>query len=184
MNNILAALREANIQRLPLFKNRRGESYHNSTDGDEWTIEQWMNAVIGELGEAANIIKKIDRQDMTVDEARDMLADELADVMCYFDIYAYRRGCSLPVDLLKVPVNAPLANHTCAAVKILARIVEGKDVKRNIDVFTQGMYFCAMDAGIDLNEAIRKKFNRVSLRVEAAVFINDQYEVITDASKL
>ena len=103
-------LRAANTKRLPLFKNRRGEPAHSEPDGSDWKLSAWSNAVCGEQGEAANIIKKIERGDMTLDEARPLLAAELADTATYLDLLAFR-------------------------------------------------------AGIDLGEAIRAKFNEVSVRV-------------------
>ena len=79
------ALREANLKRLA----------HSEPDGSDWGLAQWSNATLGELGEAANIIKKIDRGDMTLDEARPLLAKELADTQTYLDILAYRAGIDL-----------------------------------------------------------------------------------------
>jgi NTP pyrophosphatase (non-canonical NTP hydrolase) len=78
-----------------MFKNRNGDLVHDKPDGSDWGLSQWSNAVLGELGEAANIIKKVDRGDMTMDEARPILADELADVMIYLDILAFRCGVDL-----------------------------------------------------------------------------------------
>ena len=88
-------LRDANIRRLPVFKNRRGEPAHSKPDGSDWCLAQWCNAVCGELGEAANLIKKIERGDMTLDEAREDLAKELADVQIYLDLLAFRAGIQL-----------------------------------------------------------------------------------------
>jgi len=88
-------LRNANKARLPLFKNRRGERAHSEPDGSDWCLAQWSNAVCGELGEAANYIKKIERGDMTLDEGRPLLAEELADVATYLDILAFRAGIDL-----------------------------------------------------------------------------------------
>ena len=89
------ALRGANLARLPQFKNSRGEPAHSSVDGSDWCLAQWCNAVLGELGEAANIIKKIERGDITLDEARPSLSREFADVQTYLDILAYRAGVDL-----------------------------------------------------------------------------------------
>src|SRR5690606_3307447 len=80
------ALRQANTMRLPQFKNGKGEPAHSQPDGSDWCLAQWCNAVLGELGEAANIIKKVERGDLSLDEARQSLADEYADVACYLDI--------------------------------------------------------------------------------------------------
>lgn len=89
------ALRGANCARLPEFKNARGEPAHSEPDGSDWTLSAWSNAVLGELGEAANIIKKVERGDLTLDEARPALAKEFADVATYLDILAFRAGVDL-----------------------------------------------------------------------------------------
>lgn len=91
----LHTLREANLRRLPEFKNAKGEPAHSEPDGSDWALSAWCNAVLGELGEAANIIKKIERGDLTLDEARPSLAREFADVQTYLDLLAYRAGVDL-----------------------------------------------------------------------------------------
>lgn len=88
-------LRAANIKRLPQFKNRRGEPAHSEPDGSDWKLSAWCNAVLGELGELANLIKKIERGDMTLDEVYGDVADEIADVQTYLDILAFRCGVNL-----------------------------------------------------------------------------------------
>lgn len=92
---MLGALRQANILRIPEFKNGRGEPAHAQRDGSDWCLAQWCNAMTGEVGEAANIIKKIERGDVTLDEARPALAKEFADVLIYLDILAFRAGVDL-----------------------------------------------------------------------------------------
>lgn len=94
-------LREANLDRLPKFKNARGKPAHSKADGSDWRLSGWCNAVLGELGEAANIIKKIERGDMTLDEARERLGKELADVITYVDILAFRIGVDLGEVVMK-----------------------------------------------------------------------------------
>lgn len=89
------SLRGANKARLPQFKNRRGEPAHSEPDGSDWKLSAWCNAVSGELGEAANLIKKIERGDITLDEARADLAKEFADVVTYLDLLAFRAGVDL-----------------------------------------------------------------------------------------
>lgn len=88
-------LRAANMKRLPQFKNRRGEPAHSKPDGSDWALSAWCNAVTGELGELANLIKKIERGDMTLAEAYGDVADELADVQTYLDLLAFRCGVNL-----------------------------------------------------------------------------------------
>lgn len=88
-------LRQANLQRLPVFKNSKGQPAHSMIDGSDWSLGEWMNAVAGELGEAANIIKKIKRGDISLEEARPLLAKEFADILIYLDITAFRCGIDL-----------------------------------------------------------------------------------------
>jgi len=94
-------LRVANAHRLPLFKNGKGELAHPKPDGSDWSPGEWVCAVTGELGELANIIKKVRRGDVSVDDVRADIADELADVVCYLDILASQFG----VDLGRAIVN-------------------------------------------------------------------------------
>jgi NTP pyrophosphatase (non-canonical NTP hydrolase) len=91
------ALRAANMKRLPLFKNAKGLPAHSEPDGSDWALSAWANAVCGELGEAANLIKKIERGDFTLEEKREALGKELADVQTYLDILAFRAGVDLGV---------------------------------------------------------------------------------------
>ena len=86
-------LRRANIERLPHFATK--------TDVPEWSTAQWTNALLGELGEFANIIKKIDRGDFTLQDARAELADELADIQTYLDLLALH----IDVDLGKATIK-------------------------------------------------------------------------------
>ena len=90
-------LRLANVARLPHFKDSHGRPAHLKPDGSDWSLGEWACAVLGELGEAANIIKKINRGDLTLDMPSDKraLADELADTLIYLDILAFRAGIDL-----------------------------------------------------------------------------------------
>jgi NTP pyrophosphatase (non-canonical NTP hydrolase) len=69
---------------------------------DSWSLSDWMTATAGELGEAANIIKKLNRvrdnipgNAETPDELRAKLADEIADVAIYLDLMAQAVGFDL-----------------------------------------------------------------------------------------
>lgn len=88
-------LREANLIRLPLFKNARGEIAHSMKDGSDWSISDWVMAIVGELGELSNIFKKIKRGDYTQEEQQVEIAKELADVCTYLDILALQCGVNL-----------------------------------------------------------------------------------------
>lgn len=90
-----AVLREANVARLPRFRNKKGRPAHSQADGSDWALSTWCNAVLGELGELANLVKKVERGDITLDEARADLGKECADVATYLDILAFRIGIDL-----------------------------------------------------------------------------------------
>lgn len=96
----LRYLRLANIARMPKFKNRLGEPANSQPDGSDWKLSAWANATLGELGEAANLIKKIERGDYTLDEKRRELGKELADVLIYLDILAFRAGVDLGLETI------------------------------------------------------------------------------------
>lgn len=92
-------LRIANLKRLPQFKNAVGEMAHSEPDGSDWSPADWMVAVVGELGEAANLMKKIRRGDFAtpcdMQEAKDKLQKEFADFITYADIMAAQFGIDL-----------------------------------------------------------------------------------------
>ena len=69
---------------------------------DSWSLSDWMTATAGELGEAANIIKKLNRvrdgipgNNETPEQLQGMLADEIADVAIYLDLLAQAAGFDL-----------------------------------------------------------------------------------------
>jgi NTP pyrophosphatase (non-canonical NTP hydrolase) len=88
-------LREANLARMPQFRNAKGEIAHSKADGSDWSPAQWLQALVGEIGEYANFRKKVERGDLDLEKDRQLLADELADAMTYLDILAYQNGIDL-----------------------------------------------------------------------------------------
>ena len=97
-------LRQANIKRLPQFKNSKGEAAHSKEDGSDWSPAQWLQAVVGELGEYANLRKKFERGDINKDEFHAEAEKELADIVTYLDILAFQ----LDIDLAR---HAPIDIH-------------------------------------------------------------------------
>lgn len=90
----LRELRAANVS--------RAEKWHDS-DALPWSGADWSNAMCGEAGEAANVVKKMrrietniaKRGDESTDGLRQMLGDELADVLIYADLLANHYGLDL-----------------------------------------------------------------------------------------
>lgn len=94
-------LRAANMQRLPVFKNKHGEPAHSKPDGSDWSRSDWLEAIVGELGEYANNSKKLRAGDLTPAEFKVLAAKELADVQIYLDILAFQ----LDIDLGRATIE-------------------------------------------------------------------------------
>lgn len=69
---------------------------------ESWSLSDWMTATMGELGEAANIVKKLNRirdgipgNRETEQELLGKLADEVADTAIYLDLLAQAAGFDL-----------------------------------------------------------------------------------------
>jgi NTP pyrophosphatase (non-canonical NTP hydrolase) len=83
----------------------RCNRWHPGFPHDEaWTGADWSNAVCGEAGEMANVVKKLRRletgttpgpDDPPEAELRRMLADEIADVFTYLDLLATFYGVDI-----------------------------------------------------------------------------------------
>ena len=71
-------------------------------DLKSWSLSDWMTATMGEIGEAANIAKKLNRvrdgipgNKETPEELRAAFAKEIADVFIYLDLLAQSQGFAL-----------------------------------------------------------------------------------------
>ena len=69
---------------------------------NSWSASDWMTATMGELGEAANIVKKLNRYRDGIngnkeaeDELRNKLRKELGDTFVYLDLFAQSLGFSI-----------------------------------------------------------------------------------------
>ena len=67
-----------------------------------WSLSDWFMATLGELGEAANVGKKLNRvrdgipgNDQTVEQLQSQLRSELADTLIYLDLLAQSQGIDL-----------------------------------------------------------------------------------------
>lgn len=79
---------------------------HNIHD---WSASDWMTAITGELGEAANIVKKLNRSrdgvagnKVSDDVLRAHLRKEIADVFVYLDLFARHQGFYLADAVIEV----------------------------------------------------------------------------------
>jgi len=76
------------------------EARNNENAGGEsdWTLADWGNALAGETGELCNFIKKSRRNlpgDPSLDDLRQDMANELADIVTYADLIANKLGVDL-----------------------------------------------------------------------------------------
>jgi NTP pyrophosphatase (non-canonical NTP hydrolase) len=76
---------------------------------DDWTPERWVTAIVGELGEMANITKKLFRiadgmvgSTESVEELEQKEADEWADTMLYMILFALRRRINMTAAIVEV----------------------------------------------------------------------------------
>lgn len=79
-------------------------SLENAGGEQSWSLAEWTNALAGEVGEACNIAKKCGRSlatDPDVDDVKEDLAFELADVVTYAAIIANKLGISLNDYMIK-----------------------------------------------------------------------------------
>lgn len=70
---------------------------------ESWSLSDWFTACLGELGEAANVAKKLNRvrdgitgNKETEAELKAKLARELADTFIYLDLLCQSAGVDLP----------------------------------------------------------------------------------------
>ena len=67
-----------------------------------WSASDWMTAMVGEVGEAANVVKKLNRyrdgvpgNKVTEGALREQLRKELGDVFVYLDLMAQSLGFTI-----------------------------------------------------------------------------------------
>ncbi len=105
----MKALRAVNVSRCKRW---------HPPESTPWTAADWSNALCGEAGELANVIKKIRRQetgarnegDPSMVELRGMAAHELADVVIYADLLADFLGVDLG-EAIKAKFNKVSAKY-------------------------------------------------------------------------
>jgi len=86
-----------------VFNRRRCEAKGGFNHAlSSWSLSDWITATCGELGEAANIAKKLNRvrdgipgNSETAGELKGALAEEIADVFIYLDLMAQSQGFNL-----------------------------------------------------------------------------------------
>lgn len=87
---------------------------------NDWSLSDWFTATMGELGEAANVAKKLNRirdnipgNQETYDALRSKLASELADTFIYLDLLAQSAGVDM-VQAVRQTFNAKSDQIGCS----------------------------------------------------------------------
>lgn len=100
---------------------------------ESWSLSDWMTATTGELGEAANVIKKLNRirddvrgNKQSESEYKAHLARELADTFVYLDLLAQRAGIDLEESVIEV-FNAKSMELGCSILIIDDVDLQGED---------------------------------------------------------
>lgn len=99
------------LRRISETNRQRADRWHNGfpRNEDGWTLADWSNAMCGEAGETANVVKKIrrietglrqaqqgERDDVRMyDELLTKLGTEIGDTFVYLDLLAQAAGLSL-----------------------------------------------------------------------------------------
>lgn len=93
-------------------RERCGRWHPGFPNDDDWSGADWSNAMCGEAGELANVVKKLRRVECGYpsnplkpeqDETwlRAALADEAADVYLYLDLLCVKYGVDLPAAIVR-----------------------------------------------------------------------------------
>ena len=82
-------MRFKDFQKINLARNQKAKAFRKCK---KWNMSDWTTSLAGEVGEFANIWKKVRRGDFTLDEKREELGKELADVITYADLMMTKLG--------------------------------------------------------------------------------------------
>lgn len=192
---LFGVLRDANRARLPQFKNKHGELAHTKPDGSDWSPAQWLQAMLGELGELAQVRRSFEHGALSFEGYREHATKEVADVQIYLDIFARRA-----FDIVEERTDDDAAQILMGVVADLGAYANDRKKFDRGDLtgaeFAEKRYFALREAlagvarlmgcpvqdpitrvteahysGVDLGQASVDKFNEVSVRVSSSVRI-------------
>lgn len=190
-------LRQANSERLPVFKNKLGGAAHSMPDGSDWTPALWLTSLVGEVGEYAEVRHRFETGELSFEQYVVEAKKELADVQCYLDLLSKRAldktidapegkdaaqdlqqlvaGLGTYANLRKKLIRGDLTQESFAleADKGLALVEEQLRKLRTGLYAHRSVTVEAHPEGVDLGQATADKFNEVSRRVKAPIFIEN-----------
>lgn len=193
-------LRQANELRLPQFKNKHGEPAHSQPDGSDWSVAEWIQAWIGEVGELCELRAQYEAGQISFAEYKTEMAKELPDSLIYQDILAQRildqtakgdhidRAQTLMHLMMYIGLYANTAKKQqrgdikdLGAFQDMAGMYLRKaqlvldSLRMQVDsTFPQARNLTEMVGdGLDLGQCVKDKFNETSEKVGSSVFIGD-----------
>jgi len=146
-----------------------GEPAHLKADGSDWSPAQWLQAMVGEVGEYANTRKKYERGDITLEEFQREGGKELADVQIYLDLLALQLGINLGQatqdkfnevsDRVGASTKLPLTNNTKTLSPVASEQIE---ILERICVRGRNLFLNKSDSiGIDMFEHMETELGRL-----------------------
>lgn len=190
-----ASLRAVNRARVPQFKNKLGGAAHSKPDGSDWTPSQWFQALLGEVGEFARVRHQYETGQISYETYRVEGSKELADVQCYLDLLCMRAldetattpmGPDFSQTLLQLVAGLgdyanwrkKLERGDITAEKFaevaapgLVEAAEQLALLNSTESRPHAAVVRVHPVGVDLGQATEDKFNEVSKRVGASVFL-------------
>lgn len=151
---------------------------NQATSVQKWNRLDWLNALLGEIGELANLMKKINRGD---DISQESIMEEVGDVFTYFLLYCDYENINPIIEIEANPLVNTLSEHSLYLAHCFYFMInDTKDIeiKRGaIDAFIEGLFLLVDKINkIDkynftLLEAVVYTFNRVSRKRNLDNFI-------------
>lgn len=94
------------FQELRTANGTRSEKWHGDTS---WSLSDWGIAMMGEGGEACNVVKKLNRirdgivgnKGLSKEKLMEKLSEELADTAIYLDLLALHAGVDLEAAIVE-----------------------------------------------------------------------------------
>lgn len=204
-------LQKASQTRLPLFRSSTGALAHSKSDGSDWSPAEWLAATLGEMGEFARERHNYETGQLPQASYQERAPKELADVQIYMAALATRaldataprspsdRGS--PAETLQEVVanlgewanlnkkrqRGDLSEALMRATgeELLGRAIELLQELRDDPFYVASEpVVAAHSSGIDLDAAVTAKYNEVSTRVGAPLYLENGVLLDVRASAL
>lgn len=162
-------------------------------DDTAWSGADWSNAMCGEAGEAANVVKKLRRYetgaapgplDPPPEQLRSMLADAIADVFLYLDLLAAKYDIDLPAAIVSKfnrvseRQGFPERLHLDGLDVVGDHGAELDDLEPDVQVHASLVRLAAMnDAAAKLKARVRQVEGKPVLVVSCAELMQTEHDV-------